>query len=127
MTSGMDDVFGKRSGRPDHPDFWRISEILLANDGDMEAAGDNAEQKEATWAARTGAVVDRGSVTYAAINRTMMAFGNPISGQSGAAFGLSGMRVNGLTVTQQAAVSALWVDAFVAGAMFQAKGGHQDG
>lgn len=122
-VSSMDDVFGRRPGRPNHPDFWRISEVLLANDGDMEAATSN-DAKEAAWKARTGAVVDVGSVTYAGMNRARMAFGVP---GGGAAFGLTGGTVAGLTMAQHAAVAALWVDAFVAGAQYQARGGHQNG
>lgn len=134
--SGIEDVFGKRSHRPDHPDFWRISEVLLANDGDMEAAR-TTDEKETAWAKRTGSVVDVPSVTYASIQRTILASAHPAHhpGQrtilafgtpgGGAAFGLGGARTGGLTVHQQAAMAALWVDAFVAGAMYQQRGGHQ--
>lgn len=118
--SDSEDAFGKRPNRPNHPDFWRISEVILAADGALEAAR-TEDDKEAAWKARTSGVVDIHSVTYAAIQRTMLAFGRPDAGSS---FGLIS---SGLSAAQQATVSALWTEAFVYGAMFQQRGGHQDG
>ncbi len=120
--SSMDEVFGRRSNRPDHPDFWRISEVILAADGAIEAAtSEGAKAKE--WKARTSAVVDIDSVQYAAMERAKLAFGIP---GGGSAFGRTGGRVAGLTIEQQATVAALWIEAFVYGAMYEQRGGHQD-
>lgn len=105
--SAMDDVFGKHNDRPDHPDFWRISEILLTNDGAIEAAVD----KEREWLDRAGAVVDVESVAYMATQRANRLFGPPAPASA----------------ALHTAVAALVIDAFVAGVMFEQRGGHQAG
>jgi hypothetical protein len=120
VSNPMDEVFGKRPGRPDHPDFWRISEVFLANDGAIESAR-NDTAREDEWVRRTSSVVDIESVTYMAQQRALRAFGLP---GAGSAFGLSPSQ-GGLSVQDQAKVAALVVDAFVAGAMYQQAGGHQ--
>jgi hypothetical protein len=120
VSDAMDAIFGKRSNRPDHPDFWRISEVFLANDGAIESQP-NDDAREEEWVKRTTAVVDIESVTYMAQQRALRAFGAP---GAGSAFGLSPGK-GGLTIGQQATVAALVVDAFVAGAMYQQRGGHQ--
>ena len=107
MSNAMDDIFGRRNHRPNHPDFWRISEIILANDGAIEQAPD----KETVWKERTSSVVDIDSVTYMATQRALLAFGPP------------GTK---LSVAQQATAAALVIDAFVAGVMFAERGGHQE-
>lgn len=112
MSDAMDEVFGKRPKRPDHPDFWRISEILLANDGAMDEA-QGQDEKDREWRRRTGAVVDIESVTYAGIQRAM---------RVGSAIDPRGF----LPIKARAAIAALWVDAFVAGAMYEQHGGHQE-
>jgi hypothetical protein len=114
MTSGMDDVFGARPERPVHPDFWRISEVVLSNDAPMEEANGN-EEKNRAWMARTTDLVDVESVTYMAGQRAKM-----VADQAGA--GLSArQRFSMIT-----ALATVWIDAFVAGAMFQRAGGHRD-
>lgn len=69
--SAMDDVFGKRPGRVDHPDFWRISEILLRHDGALEKLP--AEEREAAWKGLVAEHVDLDSVMYVATQRTLRA------------------------------------------------------
>lgn len=112
MSDAMDEVFGKRPKRPDHPDFWRISEILLANDGAMEAAT-GQDEKDVEWRRRVESVVDIESATYAGIQRAL---------RLGAAIDPRGY----LPLKARAAIAALWVDAFVTGAMYVERGGHQE-
>jgi hypothetical protein len=106
MSSGMDDVFGNRSNRPVHPDFWRISEVVLANDAPIEEASTDTEREQA-WRVRTGLVVDRDSVTYMAIQRSLRVDRE------------APLAVRGKYAT-------LWIDAFVAGAQFERAGGHRE-
>jgi hypothetical protein len=113
MSSGMDEVFGARPERPAHPDFWRISEVVLSNDAPMEEARDN-EEKNRAWMARTTDVVDVESVTYMAGQRA-----NMVADQAGA--GLSARQ----RFSMVTALATVWIDAFVAGAMFQRAGGHR--
>lgn len=102
-----DDVFGRRQHRPEHPDFWRIVEIMLANDGRMDAASPAA--KEQVWKDTTSDVVDTESVTYMATQRAIRALGAPTP----------------TTIRQHSAVAALWIDGFIAGAHFERRGGKQ--
>lgn len=107
--SATDDVFGQRPLRPEHPDFWRMSELFLAGDGAIdEAAGEDA--KEEVWRRRTTDVVDISSVTYMAAMRASRLLGPPTPE----------------TIMLHSQVSALFIDAFVAGALFERRGGHQE-
>lgn len=100
--SGMDDVFGARSARPNHPDFWRLSEIMLKNDGRMEAASD--ADKEPVWQTTVSQFVDINSLSYLAVNRAIKAAGPK--------------RLELIPV-----LSALFLDGFIAGCEFtKAKG-----
>jgi hypothetical protein len=38
MSSAMNEAFGNFPDRPDHPDFWKLSEIVLGLDGAIEEA-----------------------------------------------------------------------------------------
>jgi hypothetical protein len=102
-----DDVFGRRESRPDHPDFWRISEIILANDGRMDAASPAA--KEQVWKDTTSGVVDVQSVSYTATQRAIRLLGPPTP----------------QNIRQHSAVAALWIDGFITGAHFEQRGGKQ--
>lgn len=42
------DLFGPNPQRPDTPEFWRMSEIILKLDGRMDAARTD-EEKEVVW------------------------------------------------------------------------------
>ncbi len=106
MADNVSELFGDHPGRPSHPDFWRISEIVLSNDGPMEEARDN-EEKERAWRARTNLVVDVDSVTYMAMQRARFAVGErdlPLLGR----------------------VTTVWIDAFVTGAGYERAGGHRE-
>jgi hypothetical protein len=102
-----DDVFGRRPQRPEHPDFWRLSEIVLANDGRMDAAP--RREKERVWKETTGSVIDVPSITYMATQRAIKLLGPPTPAN----------------LAQHSAVAALYIDAFVTGAMFEQRGGKQ--
>ena len=108
--SGMDEFFGKRRHRPDHPDFWRISEVVLGMDAEFDPMDPPEGDRDALWKARVEEVVDASSVMYMASQRVMRAFGPPGD--------LDEAR-------RQATIVALYIDAFIAGAKFQQAGGHQ--
>lgn len=103
MTDPLNDP--RFPDRPTHPDFWRISEILLANDGD-------ATEGRRSIPEIVTAVVDVESLTYAAKQRARIAceaLGLPTS--------------DGWV----AKLASVWIDAFTAGATFEQRGGHQHG
>lgn len=86
--------------RPDTPDFWRLSETVLEQDGRSVEGGEDPF---------TIADVDQKSITYMARHRVAMAFGGaPIP-------------TNVLTT-----IIALYVDAFTVGRGFEKRGGHRD-
>lgn len=105
----MEEVFGRQSVRPTHPDFWRISEVMLGLDAGFDEPG-NDDVKERLWHERTSAVVDVESITYMAMQRVFMALGRP---------------ANRAEAIKMSTIVALVVDSFVAGATFQQHGGHQ--
>ena len=75
-SNGMDDFFGRMPTRPSHPDFWKLSEIVLGLDGAMQdamrAEGMSAEEVISREAAKLG---DSYSVTYMATQRAMRVHG----------------------------------------------------
>lgn len=71
--SAMEDLFGENPNRPDVPEFWRLSEIVLGMDASLENVGfPNDEALVASAEQRTGipiAVID-----YMAMNRSLPGF-----------------------------------------------------
>lgn len=69
----IDDVFGSHPQRPDHPDFWKLSDIVLELDASMyERGATHAEDVISQKAAEVG---DSESITYMAVQRAMRALG----------------------------------------------------
>jgi hypothetical protein len=87
--------------RPTHPDFWRIAEVCLQHDGEAVEGQLPIEQivKE---------TVDMPSLSYIATQRA----------------GIACQRT-GLPESLVPVLAAAWVDAFMAGAVYQQRGGHQ--
>lgn len=79
--------------RPDHPDFWLISQTLI----DLDAQMDN---HTSPFTDTVGRVVDPQSLMYAAQQRALR----------------SGVQNPGVRMK----VEAAWMDAFMAGASYQA-------
>lgn len=88
--------------RPTHPDFWRISEVVLQNDGQA------TESPKRSMEDIVRDTVDPESLSYFAMQR---------AGTYCQAMGLPESLVPVL--------GSLWLDAFVAGARYQQRGGHQ--
>lgn len=106
VSSAMDDVFGQNSNRPDHPDYWRLSEIILGMDGAIEAAPD-VETKDAVWHQRVRDVIDEESGVYASVNRSMLLVNS-----------LPFDIPDAVRVQLTTSMAGLWMDAFVTGAQF---------
>lgn len=62
----INDVFPGPSNRPQHPDFWALSDIILQNDGKTEDAGFDL-------LAFINEMADSDSVVYMARQRAMRA------------------------------------------------------
>lgn len=86
--------------RPDHPDFWLISQALI----DTDAQADSGQ----SFPDITGRIVDVASVMYAAEQRAMRGL-----------VSLHGRMTTEESDRNKGTLTALWVDAFVAGARYQ--------
>jgi hypothetical protein len=87
--------------RPTHPDFWRISEVVLQHDGGADEGKKPLEEIVKD-------TVDLESLTYFAMQRA----------------GMSCQKM-GLPEALVPVLASVWLDAFLAGARFQQRGGHQ--
>lgn len=78
----LNDFFGPSPGnlRPNHPDFWRLSSIVLKYDGRMDEAR-TQEEKEAVWTNNVQRWVDEDSLNYMAMQRAMRALGVQTQGE----------------------------------------------
>jgi len=65
----INDFFGPNANRPNHPDFWKLSETILKYDADIDIAID----KDKYWEDAVDAAVDRQSVMYMAFQRAARA------------------------------------------------------
>lgn len=99
MTDPLNDP--RFPDRPQHPDYWRIAEVALQQDGKAEEGGQSVEQI-------VQGLVDPKSVTYAATQRARIM-----------------IQKTGLPETLEPLLAAVWMDAFTVGARFEQRGGHQ--
>ena len=92
----LDEQYGQREGRPDHPDFVRLVEII--NEQDDHATANLTDS--AKYAAHLAHFADPESVTYMAMQRALRAsyMGGSMAG----------------------AMMTLWLDAFMAGYQYAA-------
>lgn len=70
----ISDIFGNFRHRPNHPHFWRLSNIILKLDGRMDAAATD-DQKDAVWTDNLTTYVDEPSANYMAFQRASRMFG----------------------------------------------------
>jgi len=90
-------------GRPDHPDFWRLSESVLKQDGRLQEENTSFEEVMAEF-------VDVDSVTYMAEERAKFILHH---------VGMTSEHMKGLLMT-------VYLDAFTTGVSFQKAGGKRD-
>lgn len=88
MTDPLQDP--RFPGRPQHPDFWRISEIILQHDGDATEGGKGLDEIAAE------VPVDPASLLYHARQRALRMLGGGAP----------------------TAMVTMWLDGFLAGARF---------
>lgn len=68
------DAFGNFPSRPNHPDFWRLSSVMLKLDGRMNQAK-SEDEKDAVWTDNLTRWIDEDSATYTAMQRAMRPLG----------------------------------------------------
>lgn len=105
MSGGIEDVFGEAPGRPDHPDFWRLSEIILQLDS---AIAEGA----ASVIGEISSEVDLKSATYMADQHGRRCVE------------ILGIKGDAKTLLETMFV-ANWYQAFIMGSRFQKRGGKQ--
>lgn len=115
MTDSTDPLHdkSKHPHRPDHPDFWRLSEILLQ----LDAYGSEPRVRTAQYVSKRQKdpvtslfehTIDPDTLVYVATQRAMLARG----------------RIGDLPMEQS--VRAAWIDGFMIGVRYQERGGHRD-
>lgn len=110
--SDIGSLFGDFPGRPEHPDFWRLSEIILQLDGKFN-------EDDAAVEDEVGMECDVATAFYMArqhaermVENLERIFGGPMHLEVESAIGGSLM--------------AIWFQAFIMGSRFQKRGGHQE-
>jgi hypothetical protein len=109
----INDIFGGNSARPDKPDFWRLSEIVLKFDGRMQAATTD-DEKEVVWQEAYAEHAEMDCVAYMAMQRT---------------FHILGIRSKMELLAMQTEVAKLttvYMEGFLLGCEFRKAGGHRD-
>lgn len=102
--------------RPQHPDFWRISEVVLQLDSRL--AEENLPDEEIQ--AQVSEVVDLDSLQYMAAHRSGQCLKQIMDDME-----LPEPVRELLTPIIFPIMAASWSDAFLMGATFQERGGHQ--
>lgn len=100
--SGVNDVYGRVPGRPSHPDFWRLVEVVQQFDIRMDAER-NQRRRAELFDHTVNEQVDLESITYMAMQRALRIATDP---------------------RDQAMLAAMYVEAFLVGATFKERGGH---
>jgi hypothetical protein len=107
MADWAERLFGANELRPNHPDFWRLSEIILKYDGRVQDAVRQGEKGEDVVSACIEEVVDGESLAYMALQR---------------AFRIMGVSTTEDVQTNAAALSMLatmYTEAFVMGSAYE--------
>jgi len=107
MAHPFDAIFGHNPGRPDHPDFWKLSDQVLKLDGRMQAAPDD-EAKERVWQESVAeADIDMECLVYMATQRVFRILGIQTKADL---FAKS---------TEVAKLTTVYMEGFLIGSMFQ--------
>lgn len=113
MTTPNDpnEFFGAMPQRPDHPDFWKLSNVLMRLDRALDPSNPDQEALERAYEERLAEIgVDQKSVAYMATQRAFRALGIE-------------SRAELLFDPQKAhlaiMLSSIWLDAFAAGVFFE--------
>lgn len=104
------EFFGAMPHRPDHPDFWKLSNVLLSMDQGLDPADLDEEAKDRAFKARIAEIgIDEQTLSYAATQRTFRALGITNSLQM----------LDPKVMHQVMLLSSVWIDAFAAGAFYE--------
>lgn len=107
----LNDFFGQRAKRPDHPDFWKLSEVLLRMDSGIDPKAMSQDEMEEQYKVRLAEIgIDPDVLNYASVQRAYRlletmppGMPDPLKAMLGSMF------------------ASLWLDGFAAGAFFERK------
>jgi len=71
----LEDFFGANNARPDHPDFWKLSEIILSLDGAMQEGLQEGKEVDDVISEKASEIGDSYSIVYMATQRAMRLHG----------------------------------------------------
>lgn len=116
----LDDLMpGGHAPRPEHPDFWRISEVCLSLKADVNEAR-TAEELDALWKQRVGEIGDFESINYHAIQVALQIMGVETK------FEWELIRQDSVLRERFVELLQAFYDGFIIGANYEKRGGHQD-
>jgi hypothetical protein len=107
MSDGPNDLFNRPEGAPDGPDFWALSNVVLRQDGRIEAAVDSGDIEEAY-----NSVLAEAGVTHEAIHYMAQQRAYRLLGISTAEEAERSARMIG-------AMAAMFLDGFMVGSGFE--------
>lgn len=105
----INELFPGPDSRPDHPDFWKLAEIILALDASIDKEATDEEREKAWHKGVSGSFTDMESLAYMATQRAMRVLGISTSGQLRALRG------------PLTSLSAMWMEGYVVGSKFEQK------
>ena len=104
----LTDVFGAPQERPSHPDFWKLSDVLLKMDGTIDPTTMSQEECEAAYVARLAELnIDPDVMGYAACQRALRGL---------AFFKDAPVEIRRMFAT---VLASAWIDGFAAGALYE--------
>lgn len=104
----INDIMGGGFDRPDHPDFWKLSQVVLKLDSGLDPTNPDEEEKDRQFKARLAEIgVDEKTLSYIATQRSFRALGIKSKADLLANF------------DKVALLAAIWIDAFAAGIFYE--------
>lgn len=107
MAEWAEHLFGANSLRPNHPDFWRLSETVLKYDGRVQEAVQRGEDGPTVVSACIEEIVDGESLAYMALQRAFRILGIQTSADVAS------------NAEKVAMLATMYTEAFVMGASYQ--------
>lgn len=104
----IDDILGGAANRPEHPDFWKLSDVCLKLDSGLDPSNPDEAYKEAQFQARLKEIgVDVESLVYTATQRAFRVLN------------IRNKQDLAIKLPQATMLTSIWLDAFAAGVFFE--------